>query len=69
MGALRNQWSKAKGFGADGPLPADQIKSGCAAGNYGWDLAGEDSGRDLKIAGAYGATRNSQQPEQRNSQV
>jgi hypothetical protein len=64
MGALRKEWSKAKGFGGDGHLPADQIKLGGAAGNYGWNLAGEDSGRDLKIAGAYGATtRNSQQPE------
>jgi hypothetical protein len=67
MGALRNEWSQAKGFGEDGPLPADRIKSGFAAGTYGWDLAGEDSGRELKIAGAYGATRNSHQP-QTNSQ-
>jgi hypothetical protein len=44
-------------------LPADRIKSGFAAGTYGCDLAGGDSGRDLKIGGAYGATRNSQRPE------
>jgi hypothetical protein len=57
MGALQNEWSQAKGFRGDGPLPADRIKSGFAAGTFGWDLAGGVSGRDLKIAGAYGAIR------------
>jgi hypothetical protein len=41
----------------------DEIKSGFAAGTFGWDLAGGVSGRDLNIVGAYGATRNSQSQE------
>jgi hypothetical protein len=60
-----------------GPLPADQIKTGFAAGTFGWDLAGGDSGRDLKMVGAYGSlweqpitnSRNSQQPGLKNSRV
>jgi hypothetical protein len=69
MGALQNEWSKAKGFGGDGPLPVDRIKSGFAGGTFGWDLAGEDSGRDVEIVGAYGATRNGQKPGLKNSRV
>ena len=53
MEALQNERFQAKGFGGDGPLPADQVKSGFAAGTFGWDLAGGDSGRDLNIAGAW----------------
>jgi hypothetical protein len=46
-------------------LAADQIETGLEAGTFGWDLADGNSGRDQKIAGAYGTTRNSQQPTAR----
>jgi hypothetical protein len=44
-------------------LPADQIEIDIKAGQFGRDLAaGNTLGRMAKIAGAYGATRNSQNP-------